>query len=196
MRKILGNEHSAIAFAESSIRKAYGEDRARYSKVTGSESSARLRRIELGVDALLNSKYSTAVGRKQMHREQIDTLVRKLSTEEKPFTRKQAELMLDVFYNKEWEKIRSRSGSDGSGVDLDALENMVRSKFSEDDIVYIMNDYLHSGKVKSFIQYTDRVQKIMSYSTKENPISPVRASEALLNAKGDISSAMKLLRIE
>lgn len=198
MKKFFGkNGHSSLKFVSKSIEKAYGEDIGKYLQIKGEIDKKTLRRVELGVDALLNSPYSTAKGRKALHGKIVNTIVEKLNTDSRKFTKADAERMMDVFENEQWEKIRSRSGSKGSGLDVDQLADLVQSGVSEEDIIYLMDDFIQSGKVKNFTTYIDRTRRVMKEYDKVKgkdspPLTITKASELLRDGDGSVDTAIKL----
>lgn len=189
MRKHYGKKgHSSLTYVSKSITKAYGEDRGKYTKVKGTESLTQIRRIEEGVNALLNSPYSTSAGRQQLHRDQIKMLMSKDSN----LTREQAESILDIFESKEWEKIRSRSGQRGSGLDLDTIMNNTINKVSVDETIQSIKDYLKtSDSVRNYVTFSDRINSILDTEiAQKKDVSFSKVSSLLAKSKGDMQSVL------
>ena len=68
-KKFYGKDgHSSLTFAQKSIDYAYGDkEHARYT-LNENMTKTQLKRIEKGVDAVLNSPYFTAKGRKELEK--------------------------------------------------------------------------------------------------------------------------------
>ena len=154
-KKFYGKDgHSSLTFAQKSIDYAYGDKgHAKYT-LNENMTKAQLKRIEKGVDAVLNSPYFTAQGRKELEKKVLGTLGDKFDLSARDRVK-----LLDIFKSDIWQKIHDefqRESNQAVSVMSDLIQTRnpnTGKKVTSDDMIDLLEKYQKSEKDKSITDF-------------------------------------------
>ena len=154
-RKFYGTDgHSSLTFAQKSIDYAYGEKGHAKYVISENMTKAQLKRIEKGVDAVLNSPYFTAQGRKGLEKKVLGTLGDKFDLSARDRIK-----LLDIFKSDIWQKIHDefqRESNQAVSVMSDLIQTRnpnTGRKLTSDDMIDLLEKYQKSEKDKSITDF-------------------------------------------
>lgn len=163
-KKFYGKEgHSSLVFAQKSIDYAYGEKGFDKYTINEKMSKAQLKRIEKGVDAVLNSPYFTAKGRKELEKKILGKLGDTYGLNAKDRIK-----LLDIFKSDIWPKIHDeyqRESNQTVAIMSDLIQTRnpdTGKRVSSDDMIALLESYQISEKDKSI---TDFLSSLLSDAT-------------------------------
>lgn len=158
-KKFYGKDgHSSLTFAQKSIDYAYGDkEHAKYT-LNENMTKAQLKRIEKGVDAVLNSPYFTAKGRKELEKKVLGTLGDKFDLSARDSIK-----LLDIFKSDIWQKIHDefqRESNQAVSVISDLIQTRnpkTGKKVTSDDMISLLEKYQKSEKDVSITNFLSKL---------------------------------------
>ena len=158
-KKFYGKDgHSSLTFAQKSIDYAYGDkEHAKYT-LNENMTKAQLKRIEKGVDAVLNSPYFTAKGRKELEKKVLGTLGNKFDLSARDRVK-----LLDIFKSDIWQKIHDefqRESNQAVSVISDLIQTRnpnTGKKVTSDEMIALLEKYQKSEKDMSITNFLSKL---------------------------------------
>ena len=158
-RKFYGKDgHSSLTFAQKSIDYAYGDkEHAKYT-LNENMTKAQLKRIEKGVDAVLNSPYFTTKGRKELEKKILGILGEKYQLSARDRVK-----LVDIFKSDIWTKIHDefhRESKQAVSIMSDLIQTRnpnTGKKVTSDDMIALLEQYQKSEKDVSITNFLSKL---------------------------------------